>query len=331
MDEKSDASGSRPGPTPEELMASIDTRVKQLENRVATLVTPPPDRTLTGRIASFFSSGFFFLLLGGALLFVAQDRMSTNHAGITFVLVVLGVALLLYGTGTQGMGQFTSGAGAGYNIAIAGGAGVVAFIVAYGIIKYSTDMRDAFQPERKFVRVLVQGGDGVTDIAKYASTFEIDGVAVPAAVKARNVVEVYIPYLPYEIVKPATPNPVPQPALQVDDKGMCPTTENREALRSLDQRATTKMVSARFYRTDAGTNPDALLPRADSEFMVRLDQSIFRSNDGGIDYPRYPVRICVNLQQVDLAIAAVNRREIGDSAAINKLKTNLPPAVIEAQ
>jgi hypothetical protein len=190
-------------------------------------------------------------------------------------------------------------------------------------------MRDAFQPERKFVRVLVQGGDGVTDIAKYASTFEIDGVPVPAAVKARNVVEVYVPYLPYEIVKPATPAPA-QTAPTADDKGMCPTPENRAALRNLDQRATAKTISARFYRIDAGTNPDALLARADSEFMVRLDQAIFRSNDGGIDYPSYPVRICVNLQQVDLAIAATQRREIGDPAT-NKLKLNLPPALIEAQ
>ena len=281
-------------------------------------------------MASFVSSGFFFLILGGVLLFVAQDRMATNHAGITFVLVVLGVALLLYGTGTQGMGQFNSGAGAGYNIAIAGGAGIVAFVVAYGIIKYSKEMRDAFQPERKFVRVLVQGGDGVTDIAKYASTFEIDGVAVPAAIKARNVVEVYVPYLPYEILNPATPVPGAQTEPLADDKGMCPTPENRAALRNLDQRATAKTISARFYRIEAGTNPDALLSRADSEFMVRLDQAIFRGNDGGIDYPAYPVRICVNLQQVELAIAAAKRREIGDPAS-NKLKMNLPAALIEAQ
>jgi hypothetical protein len=150
MDEKSDASGAGRGPTQEEFMAAIDARFRRIEDRFAALVTSSPDRTWTGVISSFFSSGFFFLLLGGVLLFVAQDRMSTNHAGITFVLVVLGVALLLYGTGTQGMGQFNSGAGAGYNIAIAGGAGIVAFVVAYGIIKYSTDMRDAFQPERKF-------------------------------------------------------------------------------------------------------------------------------------------------------------------------------------
>ena len=278
--------GAGKGRTPqtlEELMVAIDVRFKQIEEALGKLAARPSAgaRTWIDLVASFFSSGFFFLVLGGVILFIAQDRMSTNHAGITFVLVVLGVALLLYGTGTQGMGQFTAGAGAGCNIAIAGGAGIVAFVVAYGIIKYSTDMRDAFQPERKFVRVLVQGGDGVTEIAKYASTFEIDGVAVPAAVKTRNVVEVYVPYLPYEIVRPATPASATPNAPLADDKGMCPTPENRAALRNLDQRATAKVISARFFRIDAGDNPDTLLSRADSEFMVRLDQGIFRSNDGG--------------------------------------------------
>jgi hypothetical protein len=123
MSEKSDDAGAGRAPqTPEELMAAIDARFKQMEGVLEKLAAPQRanDRTWIGIVASFVSSGFFFLILGGVLLFIAQDRMSTNHAGITFVLVVLGVALLLYGTGTQGMGQFNSGAGAGYNIAIAG-------------------------------------------------------------------------------------------------------------------------------------------------------------------------------------------------------------------
>jgi hypothetical protein len=341
MDEKEGA-GAGGGadntpPSAEEFMATMNDRFEKMETLLETLNTQRPlanGLPLVSVISSIFSSGFFFLVLGGGLIFLAQGHMSTNHAGITFVLVVLGVALLLYGTGTQGMGQFNNGAG--YSVAIAGGAGIVAFAVAFGMIMYSKEMRDAFQPERKFVRVLVQGGDGLTDISQYASTFEMDGVPVPAARKGRNV-EVYVPYLPYEIAKKTkqvTPAKGAQAAPAVDDdKGMCPTTENREALGQLDMTATARMISARFYRVETAGNPDTLLPRADTEFMVRFDQAIFRSADGGIDYPSYPVRICVNLQQVERAkelLAAAQMREIASPTA-NKLKQNLPPALIEAQ
>ena len=140
-------------------MEALDGRFKKMEELLAELGSAGAGNA-PGVIASFLSGGLFFLLLGGGLIFMAQAYMSTNHAGTTFVWVVLGVALMLYGTGTQGMGQFNSGAG--YNVAMAGGAGVVAFAVPFGIIGYSGKMRDAFQPERKFVRVLIQGGDGVT-------------------------------------------------------------------------------------------------------------------------------------------------------------------------
>ena len=157
MSEQGDSGGNkeqghaRPQP-PAELIATIDARLKRVEKQVtfgkrATVVG--------GAIATIANSGLFFMAVGGELLFLAQEYMATNHAGITFVLVVLGVALILYGTGTQGTGQLSSSAG--YNIAIAGGAGVVAFAVAYGMIWKSTEMRNAFQPERKFVRVFLQG------------------------------------------------------------------------------------------------------------------------------------------------------------------------------
>jgi hypothetical protein len=315
-------------PSQKEFMESVDARLSEMRELLAKQAAPagagakPP-----GRVAAFFASGLFFIIVGAALIYMAQAYMATNHAGITFVWVVLGVALMLYGTGTQGMGQFNSGAG--YNVAIAGGAGIVAFAVAFGIIQYSGKMRDAFQPERKFVRVLVQGGDGITDVSQYAALFEMDGSPVPAARKGRNL-EVFVPYLPFEISKPegeATPRP------EVDDKGMCPTPENREAARKLDQRAAAKVISADFYRVQSTSNADTLLPTAKAEFLIRLDERIFRSNDGGIDYPAYPVRICVNLQQVERAKELIAANRLVDSAkpSAKTLKPNLPPPLIEAQ
>lgn len=326
--------GDQPGPSrsPEDLMASLEARFARMDDVLRRLSRPVGDDGCAWcrRIAGFFSSGFFFLIVGAGLLYLAQAHIATNHAGITFVLVVLGVALLLYGTGTQGMGQFGTGGSAGYNIAIAGGAGVVAFAVAYGIIQYSTQMRDAFQPERKFVRVIVQGGDGLTDMAQYASSFDMDGIAVPAARNGRTV-EVYVPYQPFEVSKPSAASDQQAVGLP-DDKGMCPTTENRAAASKLDQKATTKLITAHFYRVEAGASSETLSNQAETEFLVRLDERIFRSSDGGFDYPSYPVRICVNLQQVERAkeiFAAAQRREL--SAPNSGLKPNLPPALIEAQ
>ena len=326
--DQAEVPGNKP-PDQQEFMESVDTRFKKMEELLAKTGSAGTGNG-PGVIASFLSGGLFFLLLGGGLIFMAQAYMATNHAGITFVWVVLGVALMLYGTGTQGMGQFNSGAG--YNVAIAGGAGVVAFAVAFGIIEYSGKMRDAFQPERKFVRVLIQGGDGVTDVTQYATAFEMDGVPVPAAKKGRNV-EVFVPYLPFEISKVDQSNQPKPEQTTIDDKGMCPTPENREAARKLDPRATLKLISADFFRVQAGSNPDALLSSAKAEFVVRLDERIFRSNDGGIDYPSYPVRICVNLQQVERAKELITTARLVDTGnpSTKTLKANLPPALIEAQ
>jgi hypothetical protein len=71
------------------------------------------------------------------------------------------------------MGEFTTDttASAKYKVAIAGGAGVLAFCVAYGIIQFSPQMRDAFQTEKKFVRVLIKSADGSSNIPSYAPTF----------------------------------------------------------------------------------------------------------------------------------------------------------------
>jgi hypothetical protein len=320
------------GGSPEEVIAAIDARFKKMEDVLSKLSTQQiaNDRTLVGAIAAIVSSGFFFLVLGGVLIYLAQHYMSTNHAGITFVLVVLGVALVLYGTGTQGMGQFNTGGGAGYSGAIAGGAGIVAFAVAYGMIGYSTEMRNAFQPERKFVRVLVEGGDGVGNIAQYASSFEMDGVAVPAAKKGTNDVEVYVPYLPFEITKTATPAPEQQSPSVARDKWVCGNPENLEAARKLDPRATPKLISVNLYRVEPGYSTDTLPAQVKGDFQVRLDEHIFRSADGGIDYPKYPVKICINLAPVarEKEISANAQRSEVSRQPPGTLKPNVPPALV---
>jgi hypothetical protein len=48
------------------------------------------------------TSGLFFMVVGIAFLVVAGSTITRTHSALTFVLVVVGVAILLYGTGTQG-------------------------------------------------------------------------------------------------------------------------------------------------------------------------------------------------------------------------------------
>jgi hypothetical protein len=330
--------------SPEELIAAIDSRLKLVESKVDS-PSALFGRSLTAvgsATVTIVNSGVFFMVLGGCLLFLAQKYMPTNHAGITFVLVVLGVALILYGTGTQGAGQLNSSAE--YNIAIAGGAGVVAFAVAYGMIRYSTDMRNAFQPERKFVRVFVQGGDGLTDITKYASTFEMDGSPIPAAPAGNKTVEIYIPYLPFEITRSTSNSDasgsnsdakkkVGETAIMpiLDDLGMCTTEENREAAHQLDQHATPKVITARFHRVQ-GKSDDRAKSEDSQDFLVRLDERIFRSTDGGVEFPKYPVKFCINLQNINPdtdTIAQAQRAEIARKlpGALN----SIPNALIAPQ
>jgi hypothetical protein len=252
----------------------------------------------------FCSSGLFFIFLGVILLFIAQWSMGIAHAGMSFVLVVLGVAVLLYGTGTQGMGELkTDSSAAKYNVAIAGGAGVLAFCVAIGIIWYSPKMRDAFQTEKKFVRVHIKSSDGLSNIPSYAPLFEIDGVQIPAA-RRGNLIEVFVPYLTSELAPDETDKKdVASKSDQPWDKSVCKTPDNETALARFQANAVTKTISATFYRVEP---KDTLKAKEETDFRIKLDQSIFNQRDGGADYPIYPVKMCVNLQAQDVANRLAN-------------------------
>jgi hypothetical protein len=146
----------------------------------------------------FTMSGLFFMIVGSSFLLTAGVTITRTHSAFTFILVVVGVAILLYGTGTQGMGTVDSTLEtAKYKVQIAGGAGVLAFVVAFGIIHFAPEIKDAFQVQKKYVRVIVAGNDGYTDLQNFASEFTIDGMPVPA-LRAGSLVEIFVPYLETE-------------------------------------------------------------------------------------------------------------------------------------
>ena len=149
------------------------------------------------RWTAFANSGLFFMIIGGVLLLLSFLTMDTARSAFSFIMVVLGVAVLLYGTGTQGMGQF--GASDGYKVAIAGGAGVIAFCVAWGIVSYGDKMKTAFGVERKYARVTIEPDDsrGLSNFDGYLPEFSINGIPVPG-LRRGNIIELYVPYLESE-------------------------------------------------------------------------------------------------------------------------------------
>lgn len=147
------------------------------------------------RFWAFASSGLFFMLFGSVMLFFAYNTMTRTHSSFTFIIVVVGVAILLYGTGTQGAGEFAGeNGGARYKAAIAGGAGVLALAIGIGMVVYYNEIRAAFQIEQKYVRVPLYPDNFADDFTNYAAIATVNGINVPTVLRG-EVIEIYVPYL----------------------------------------------------------------------------------------------------------------------------------------
>lgn len=339
------AEGQKPS---EEL--DIQAAIKKLSDEVANLKRPASAYPATFRefCYAFPSSGLFYMLLGGLLLFIAQWRIETTHAAFTFVLVVLGIALLLYGTGTQSTGNFSSDTTAAkYNIAIAGGAGVLALCVAFGMVTYYPMMADTFRTEKKYLRVLIKSTDGSSKIAYYTSQFFIDGTPIPSVLRGNSYMEVFVPYTLSDLNTIETASPsgdATKPKNKTSSKGKgigCETSKGsieQGPIEEEDDGTAKKRISGIFYRMpDSSTSivgDNSINGRFDQlggvvprEFVIRLNKSSFRQTTGGQDFPEYEEIVCVNLQndkQAD-ALLEANRKRV--SNPINALDFDVKGAV----
>lgn len=212
----------------------------------------------------FVSSGFFFMLVGGAILWCAFQTMGDTHASFTFVLVVVGVAVLLYGTGTQGVGNFETVAGeAKYKIGMAGGAGILAFAVGLGIVEKSPDIKQAFQIEKKYLRLtFVTSHDGISTFENFVPEIQIDGVSAPVYRSGDSIVA-FVSYF--------------------------------------DNRDLSKIrVLARFhYVGPEASRNKSLLTDVLVDKVVDIDHSLRTIEDGSYDFPRYPEELQVALARND--------------------------------
>lgn len=189
----------------------------------AALTPPPPPTTLSkiDLVMRLASSGLFFMFAGALILILAFSTMGSSYAIFSFVLVVVGVAVLLFGTGTQSMGEFGSeSAAAKYKVSLAGGAGALAFAIAYGIVNYAPEMKTAFQIERKYILALVKPalGDGNSNFSDHAPFFTIDGLSIPVMRRGDYIIA-YIPYVGNEKASPRT--------VEFEFKGVTPGVRNK--------------------------------------------------------------------------------------------------------
>jgi hypothetical protein len=120
---------------------------------------------------AFFSSGLFYMLVGGFIVYFGY-RLSNDpftHSAFVFLLVILGLALLLFGTGTSASGEGTSGS---VKVAIAGGAGVLAMVLGFGVALWHNDLTEVFKRQREYGVLELSIGTGAEGLPVDLNNFE---------------------------------------------------------------------------------------------------------------------------------------------------------------
>jgi hypothetical protein len=276
-------------PSAADVAAQLAAMRAQLEADRARLAPP-------SRLERFCSSGVFFILLGGLLLLAAYFGLVGGvHSSFSFVLVVLGMATLLYGTGTQGAGRLESAtAAAKYNVAIAGGAGVLALAIGFGMIEYGPQMQRAFGVETRYVVAMLRPhADGASRFSGYWAEFDVDGVAIPS-VRRGDVIMAFVPYFDTQV-------------------------------------AATKRVSYRILPQDPQIRDPALKPSVNDTFELPLSR-INRRNSG-VDFPIYDEVPPIDMRSSSSTAAVLNAAAVRSLAPAGGQSAPNPtaPALVVAQ
>lgn len=94
-------------------------------------------------LKAFSSSSLFFIFLGCVFLFAAGRVIDRTHPSFVFLLAILGLSIVLYGTGTQGAGEAVF-KDVPVKVFVAGGAGVLAAIFGFGILWKAEEIQKVF-------------------------------------------------------------------------------------------------------------------------------------------------------------------------------------------
>lgn len=191
---ESDFSETAPNPVQSSHGQSRTSETEQaLLDRLRVLELRPEPRNWFER---FTTSGLFFMLFGGSLLYLSHLTMGSAHSGLSFIMIVAGVGILLYGTGTQSIGQFGNDK---YKIAIAGGAGALSLAIGYGIVIERKEINKTFQVQKRYVWLVIT--PKMSDDAISSSIFDayyplasLGGTVELPAVKHGKTIEVLVNY-----------------------------------------------------------------------------------------------------------------------------------------
>jgi hypothetical protein len=128
-------------------------------------------------IKSFFGSPVFFIALGTLFLYCALVLLDETHSGFVFILAVLGIAMILFGTGSQGIvsGELPQGTAGKLSVGIAGGAAALAAIFGFGIVHLEPGIQDFFK------RTIDYGFLELTTVGTANQTLDLDEQIVNAS------------------------------------------------------------------------------------------------------------------------------------------------------
>lgn len=256
-----------------------------------------PDHPRKGRnfFERFTTSGLFFMLIGGCLLYAAYETMGIAHPSLSFVMVVSGVAILLYGTGTQGVGEVDSH---GYKVAIAGGAGVLALCIGWGIVSRSTDIKTAFQMQKQYIQVFIKPTqDGISPnlFSRYMTVVSLEGEEIPVA-RHGNISVAYVGYFMSDKYTPSLEITLyPDPTKPSTDSTLATPSDTIPFL--LDLGRNTKQVDYSsfidFPRYKISAVVGLKAPKADRSQTQDVDANQVDVNQrvvpGGAEPPRVPI------------------------------------------
>jgi hypothetical protein len=146
------------------------------------------------------------MVVGILFLVVATFTVGRIHGGMTFVFVVVGVAITLYGTGTQATGSLDGTApSTTFKLSLAGGAGALAFAAAAGIVFYQDGINRAFREEARLLEVTIPVKlAGSVYLQNYVIGAAIDAEPVPAMALGSNNIVLFVPYKLTDKVKHLT-------------------------------------------------------------------------------------------------------------------------------
>lgn len=218
------------------------------------------------------------MLFGTGFLLFAFANGQRAHSAMTFILVVIGSAMVLFGTGTQASGDVDgTDEGRAYKIKIAGGAGVMSLIIGFGLVQKGKDLKGVFRPERTIVvaTLIAERSDAPAALSDYYVEAYLDNLPVPV-VRRDRIIELYIPVTSADIMQKTSPT-----------------------------------VNIQLIHRSEGRVADLIDPRPKVDAQLKLGE--LNDQSGGYEFQRYSSPIKITLQRAQAGLEPTSEIKLPDS------------------